>query len=137
MAPAITDLVGGHVDVLVASVPSVMQQVKTGNLRALGITSGEPSPAAPGLAPLAGAGAKGYRAELWWGILAPGGVPRDIVNRLNAEINKALSTAEMKEFLLREGAEPAPVTPDQFAHLIKSEIQAWQKVARDAGIKGE
>ena len=137
MGPAVNDLIAGHVDVLVASVPSLMSQVKAGKARAIGVTTLKASPVAPGLLPLADAGAKGYNVELWWGVLAPAGVPKEIVAKLNTEINRALATAEMKEFLVREGAEPAPTTPEQFGTLIRSDIQRWQKVAKDAGIQPE
>lgn len=137
MGPAVNDLIGGHVDVLIASVPSMMQQVRSGKVKGLGVTTLKPSPAAPGLPALADSGARGYNVELWWGVLAPAGVPKDVVTRLNAEINNALATAEMKEFLVREGAEPAPMTPDQFGALIRADIQRWQRVAKDAGIQPE
>jgi tripartite-type tricarboxylate transporter receptor subunit TctC len=137
MSPAVNDLVGGHVDVLIASVPSVMPQVKSGKVKGIGVTTSKPSPAAPGLPSLAEAGAKGYNVELWWGVLAPAGVPKEVVTKLNTEINKALATTEMKEFLVREGAEASPLTSDEFGALIRDEIQRWQKVAKDAGIQAE
>ena len=75
--------------------------------------------------------------ELWWGVLAPAATPREVVARLNAEINKALSTEEVKAFLLREGAEPAPMTPEAFTRLIAADIERWRKVADNAGIKAD
>ena len=137
MGPAVNDLIGGHVDVLIASVPSMMQQVRSGKVKGLGVTTLKPSAAAPGLPALADSGARGYDVELWWGVLAPAGVPKDVVAKLNAEINQTLATAEMKEFLVREGAEPAPMTPDQFGALIRADIQRWQRVAKAAGIQPE
>ena len=137
IGPAMTDVIGGHVDLLIASVPSVMQQVKSGKVRGLGVTTREPSPAAPGLAPLAAAGAKGYDVELWWGIFAPAGLPAPVLARLNSEINRAITQSEMKEFLLREGAAPAPMTPQAFGALVASEIERWKKVAAASGIKAE
>lgn len=137
MGPAVNDLIAGHVDVLVASVPSLMSQMKAGKARGIGVTTFKVSPVAPGLPPLAGAGAKGYDVELWWGVLAPAGVPAEIIAKLNAEINRALATAELKEFLLREGAEAAPTTPGEFGALIRADIQRWQKVAKAAGIRPE
>jgi tripartite-type tricarboxylate transporter receptor subunit TctC len=137
MGPATNDLIGGHVDVLVASVPSLLQQVQAGKVRGIGVTTLKPSAIAPGLPALAEAGAKGYEVELWWGVLAPRGLPEPVLGRLNAEINKILATAEMKEFLLREGAEPAPMTPAAFGALLRGDIARWKKVAADAGIKPE
>jgi tripartite-type tricarboxylate transporter receptor subunit TctC len=137
MGPAVNDLIAGHVEVLVASAPSMLQQVKAGRVRGIGVTTLEASPIAPGLPPLAAAGAKGYDVELWWGVLTTAGTPADTVAKLNAEINKALAAAEMKEFLLREGAEPAPMTPEAFGEVIRRDIERWKNVARGANIQPE
>jgi tripartite-type tricarboxylate transporter receptor subunit TctC len=137
MGPATSDLIGGHVDVLVASVPSLMQQVRSGKAKGIGVTTLKHSPVAPGLLPLAGAGAKGYEVELWWGVLAPAGTPRSVVALLNAEINKILANPETKEFLLREGAEPAPMSPEAFGAVLRTDIERWKKVAKAADIRAE
>ena len=137
MGPATNDLIGGHVDVLVASVPSLMQQVSSGKVKGIGVTSLKPSPIAPGLPALAENGAAGYSAELWWGVLAPRGLSAPVLDRLNREINKVLAAAEMKEFLLREGAEPAPLSSAAFGALIRNDIERWKKVAKEAGIQAE
>ena len=137
MGPATNDLIGGHVDVLVASVPSLMQQVLSGKVKGIGVTSLKPSPIAPGLPALAENGAAGYSAELWWGVLAPRGLSAPVLDRLNREINKVLAAAEMKEFLLREGAEPAPLSSAAFGALIRNDIERWKKVAKEAGIQAE
>ena len=137
MGPAVNDLIGGHVDVLIASVPSVMQQLRGGKARGLAVTSAAPSAMAPGLPALAQAGVPGYSFELWWGILAPAGVPRETVNVLNTEINRILATAEMKAFLANEGAEPARLTPEEFAGRLRAEILEWKRIAREAGIQAE
>lgn len=137
MAPAVTDLIGGHVDVLIASAPSIYQHVKAGKVRGLGVTSKGPSAVVPDLAPVEQMGARGYSFELWWGILAPPKTPPEIVAQVNAEVNRILATPEMKEVFLREGAEPAIMSPAQFAATIKSEIEEWKKVARESNIKAE
>ena len=137
MGPATADLIGGHVQVLVASVPSVYQHVKAGKVKGIGVTTTKASPVAPGLQPLADFGAKGYDVELWWGVLAPVATPKDVIAKLNAEINKALATDEMREFLVREGAEPAPMTPDAFGQLLNADIDRWAKVGKAAAIKVE
>jgi tripartite-type tricarboxylate transporter receptor subunit TctC len=137
MGPAVTDLIAGHVEVLIASAPSMLQQVKAGKVKGIGVTTLEASPIAPGLPPLAAAGAKGYDVELWWGVLTAAGTPAATVAKLNAEINKALATGEMKEFLLREGAEPAPMTPEGFGGVIRRDIERWKNVARSANIRPE
>jgi len=137
MSPAVTDVIGGHVDVLIASAPSIYPQVKAGKVRALGVTSSGPSVVVPELKPVAEMGAAGYSFELWWGMLAPPKTPPEIVAQVNADVNRILATAEMKEVFLREGAEPASMSPAQFAATIKSEIEGWKKVARDSNIKAE
>ncbi|WP_093103248.1 tripartite tricarboxylate transporter substrate binding protein [Variovorax sp. CF079] len=136
MAPATTDLMGGNVDVLIASGPSLQAALRSGKARAIGITSAKPSAIAPELAPMAQA-VPGYSFSIWWGLLAPAGTPPAVVQRLNAEINKIVEGPEMKSFLQREGAEPAGLTAAQFTAQIQREIPYWQKVAKDAGISTE
>jgi tripartite-type tricarboxylate transporter receptor subunit TctC len=137
MGPAVTDLIAGHVEVLIASAPSMLQQVKSGKVRGIGVTTLKASPIAPGLPPLAPAGAKGYEVELWWGVLTTAGAPKDIVARLNGEINKALATEEMRSFLKNEGAESTPGTPEAFGAVIGNDIERWKKVAKSANIQAE
>jgi len=93
--------------------------------------------AVPDLQPLATMGVPNYSFELWWGILAPPHTSPDIAIQVNIDVNRILATAEMKEVLLREGAEPAPMSVAQFAATIKNEIAGWKKVAASAGIKPE
>ena len=137
MSPAVTDVIGGHVDVLVASAPSIYQQVKAGKVRGIGVTSKGPSTVVPDLPPVASMGVPGYSFELWWGVLAPPKTPMEIVNQINADMNKILETPEMREVFLKEGAEPATLTAVQFAKTIRDEIEGWKKVAAKAGIKAE
>ncbi|HEX4779593.1 MAG TPA: tripartite tricarboxylate transporter substrate binding protein [Usitatibacter sp.] len=137
MGPAVTDVIAGHVDVLIASAPSIYQQVKAGKVKGLGVTSLERSSVVPDLAPVAQMGAPGYSFELWWGILAPKGTPPDTVARINSDVNRILATQEMRETLLREGTEPAPMSAAAFAATIRREIDGWKKVAHDANIQAE
>jgi len=137
MNPAVTDIIGGHVDVLIASAPSIYQQVKAGKIRGIGVTSKGPSTVVPDMAPIASMGVPNYSFELWWGVLAPHGTPPEIVEKVNADMNKILTTPEMKEVFLREGAEPAVMTPAQFAKTIREEIEGWKRVAKRANIKPE
>ena len=137
MGPAVTDLLGGQTEILIASAPSILAQVKAGKVRALAVTSPTRSPVAPDLPSLEQAGYKGASAELWWGVLAPAGTPPVVVDKLNTEINRIVQSAEMKEFFLREGAEPAPLKPAEFGKLIEAEIARWKKVAQAANIKPE
>ena len=137
MGPATNDLLGGQIQVLVASAPSILGQVKGGRVRALAVTSATRSPVAPELPSLEQSGYKGSASELWWGVLAPAGTPQPIVDRLNTEINKIILSADMKEFFLKEGAEPASMKPAEFEAFIAAEIERWKQVAKAADIKPE
>jgi tripartite-type tricarboxylate transporter receptor subunit TctC len=137
MGPAVTDTIAGHVDVLIASAPSIYQHVKAGKVRGIGVTSPGPSVVVPDMPAIASMGVPGYSFELWWGVLAPPKTPPEIVAKINADMNKILGTPEMREVFLREGAEPATMTPEKFARTIVDEIAGWKKVAKQADIKPE
>jgi tripartite-type tricarboxylate transporter receptor subunit TctC len=111
--------------------------VKAGKVRGLGVTSPGPSAVVPDLPSLAQQGVSGYSFELWWGVMAPPNVPTEIVRQINADMNRILTTPEMRDVFLREGAEPAPMSPENFAATIKGEIEGWKKVAAQAGIRPE
>jgi tripartite-type tricarboxylate transporter receptor subunit TctC len=136
IGPAVTDLIGNQVQLLISSGPSIMPFVKGGRMRAIAVTSAEPSPIAPELPPMASA-VPGYNFEAWWGLLAPAGTPPEIVAGLNSEVNKVLASPEFKEFLLKEGALPAPMTPAQFAATIAADIPRWKKLAKQQNIVPE
>ncbi len=137
MGPAVADVIAGHVDVLVASAPSINQHVKANKVRGLGVTSLAQSAVVPELPSIAESGVKGYTFELWWGVLAPPNTPADVITQINADINRILATPEMKEVFLREGAESAAMDAGRFAATIRTEIDGWKKVAKDANIKAE
>jgi len=137
MGPATNDLLGGQIDVLVASAPSILTQVRGGKARALAVTTAARSPVAPELVSLEESGYKGSALDLWWGVLAPAGTPQAVVDKLNAEINKHIQSSEMKAFFIKEGAEPAPMKPDEFAKFIATEIERWKGVAKAADIRPE
>ena len=137
MGPATNDLIGGQIQVLVASAPSILGQVKGGRVRALAVTTAARSPVAPDLPSLEQSGYKGSATELWWGVLAPAGTPQAVVDRLNTEINKIVLSADMKEFFLKEGAEPAAMKPAEFEAFIAAEIERWKQVAKAADIRPE
>lgn len=136
MGPAVTDLAGNQVQMLIASGPSLMPQVRAGKIRAIGITSAQQSPIAPELVPMATV-APGYAFELWWGLLAPAGLPQPIRDRLNAAVNKVLADKDLIAFLIREGAEPTPISADAFSTAIREDIERFRKVAQQQGIKAE
>ncbi len=137
MGPATNDLLGDRLDMLVASAPSILSQVKNGRVRALAVTTATRSPVAPELPSLEQSGYKGSASELWWGVLAAAGTPQPIVDRLNTEINKIVESPQMKEFFLREGAEPAAMKPAEFEAFIAAEIERWKKVAKASNITAE
>jgi tripartite-type tricarboxylate transporter receptor subunit TctC len=137
MSPAVTDVIGGHVDVLIASAPSIYPQVKAGKVRAIGVTSMEKSAVVPDMTPIAKMGVPKYHFELWWGMLAPPGMSPELAAKINADVNRILATQEIKDVFLREGAEPAPMTQPQFAKTIRDEIAGWKQVAKQANIKPE
>ena len=137
MGPATNDLLGGQIQLLVASAPSILGQVKGGRVRALAVTSATRSPVAPELPSLEQSGYRGSASELWWGVLAPAGTPQPVVDRLNGEINKIIQSPEMKAFFLKEGAEPASMKPAEFETFIAAEIERWKKVAKAADIKAD
>lgn len=137
MAPAIIDLLAGNVQVLLVSLPSVSAQMKAGRLRSLGVSTAKRSSFAPEMPTLAEQGVAGYDVSLWWGVFTSARSPRNAVDRLNAEIRKALATDDMKKLFADFGAVPAPTTPEGFAALVKSEIANWSKVVKAANIKPE
>ncbi len=137
MAPATSDLLSGQIEVLIASAPSILQQVKGGRVRALAVTTAGRSAIAPELPSLEEAGYKGSAIDLWWGLLAPAGTPAEIVDLLNTTINREMQSAEMKAFLVNEGAEPAALKPAEFARHVATEIERWRAVAKAADIKAD
>ena len=131
--PAVTDVIGNQVQLLISSGPSILPMVRNGRLRAIGITSLTPSPIAPDLIPMATA-IPGYEFDLWWGLLAPAGTPAEIVNKLNQAVNQVLTKPEIKASFLREGAMVNPISPAQFADVIKGDVDRWQALAKQRGI---
>jgi tripartite-type tricarboxylate transporter receptor subunit TctC len=136
-APVVTDLIAGQVDVMFDNVPNVIQHVRAGRMRALAVTTKQRSALAPDVPTLQEAGVPGYELSVWFGILAPAGTPRDIVQRLNAEIVRILNSAEVKDRILKQGVEVQTSTPEQFDAFVKSEVGRWAKVIKDAGIKAD
>jgi tripartite-type tricarboxylate transporter receptor subunit TctC len=136
--PALLDLVGGNADVMFDNLPSSMQQIKGGKLKALAVTSAKRSPALPDVPTVEEAGGpslKGYEASSWFGLLAPAGTPPEIVNRIQQEVAKSLGTAAIKEKMLAQGAIPSGNPPAEFAKFIDSEHAKWAKVVKASGAK--
>jgi tripartite-type tricarboxylate transporter receptor subunit TctC len=136
-APAVTDTVGGHVQMLIISLPSVWPQVKATWLRALVVTSPQRSPFVPELPTIAETAIPGYEAGQWWGVLAPAKAPRTAITKLNGEINRILAAEDVKSRLAVEGAEPVVMTPDAFTAMVRKEIARWRKVVQELNLKPE
>jgi tripartite-type tricarboxylate transporter receptor subunit TctC len=135
IAPAVTETVGGHVPMLIGSLPSVHSQVKAGRLRALAVTTAQRSSFTPELPTVAEAGVPGFEARQWWGLFAPGKTPRAIIARLNGEVHRILAVDDVKARLADEGAEPHATTPEAFSAVVRSDIAKWRKVAQDLNLK--
>ena len=134
--PALLSLVGGDMDVMFDNLPSSMQLIKSGRLKALAVTSAQPSEALPGVPTVEQAGGlKGFEASSWFGLLAPAGTPADIINRIQQETARALASPAVKEKLLANGAIPGGNTPQQFAQHIENELKKWQPVVKASGAK--
>ena len=136
MAPAITDLMAGQVQVLLVSLTSVEAQMQSGRLRAIGVSSPQRSSFLPNLPAIAET-LPGYDNDLWWGVFTAAKVPKATIDRLNAEIHKTMATDELKKRFAEFGAVAAPTTPEGFNAIVKSEIAKWSKVIREANIKAE
>ncbi len=136
--PALLGLLAGDTDVMFDNLPSAMPHIKTGKLRALAVTSALRSAALPDVPTIEQAGGpalKGYEASSWFGLLTPAGTPADVVNRVQAEVAKALNSPAIKERLVTAGAIPSGNTPAEFAQLIDAEIKKWAPVVKQSGAK--
>ena len=136
-SPAITDLVGGQIQVLFDPFSSLYPQVRSGKARGLAVTTLKRSSMAPALPTVAELGYPGFDVSSWQGIVVPAGTPKEVVERLNRELVKVLASQDVKDQFAQQSAEASPSTPEQFGAYIRQEIVRWQKVARDAGVKPE
>lgn len=136
-APATVDVVAGHIQLMFNSILTAMPHVRSGRLRALGVTSRKRTSAAPEVPTIAEQGMPGFEVSGWYGVIAPAGLPADIVTRLNAEANRAMSDPAVIKRLAGDGVDAATATPDEFAARVKSEIEKWGKVVKAAGIKAD
>lgn len=134
-APAVIDTVAGNVSVLFAAYPTVSGQVRAGRLKALAVTSAKRIAIAPELPTVAEAALKGFESSQWWGMYGPAGLPPAIVQKLNAAINKVLSTDDIKKHLATDGASPSSGTPAELAAYHKADYDKWGAVMAKAGIK--
>ena len=137
LAPAHTDLVGGQITMLFDGVVTALPRAKTGRLRVLGVTTAKRWQGAPDVPTVAEAALPGFEVNSWYGLLAPAGTPREIIQRLNAEVARGLRAPDARERLYSIGAEPMADTPEAFAAYIQSEMVKWAKVVKAAGIRVE
>ena len=133
-AGAIPDLLGGSVDFFLSSVPTLQSHVAGGKMRALAVTSAKRSPVFPTV-PTVGETVKGFEANTWFGILAPAGTPKPVLDKLNTEINKALKDPAVRKAIENEGGEVLGGTPEQFAQLIKTDMASWGLLVKESGAK--
>lgn len=133
-APTLADLAAGQIQVVIDNLPPYLPHVQAGRIRGLAVTTAQRSPAAPNLPTLQEAGVKGYEASSWFGLLAPAGTPKDIVQKLSVEAARILKLPDVHERLSALGAAPVGGTPEEFAAFIRNEQTKWRKVIQQAGI---
>lgn len=137
IGPAFTDLLGGNLQMLLPSLPSVIPQIRNGKMRGLAVTSAQRSPLAPEIPTAAEAGLPGFQLEAWFGLMGPARMPASIVKRLNEELNAVLAQPEVTEQFAREGAMALPGKPGDFGSLVRSDIVRWTKLIKDNNIQVE
>ena len=133
---SLADLAGGHVMLTFSSMPGLLPLVKSGRLRALGVSGPKRVPALPDV-PTVAETLPGFEVTIWYGLMGPGRMPRDVVNRLHGEVSKGLAHADVKQRLDAQGFEPGGISPEQFANVIRADLERWRKVIQDGRIKAE
>jgi len=135
--PAMADVVAGNTQIVIGSLIQMLPQIHSGRLKILGVGSAKRVPALPDVPTISEAGVPGYEATNWWGIVAPAGTPRPVIDRLHKEISVILGSGETKKRFETEGGEAVQMSPDDFGRFIVSETAKWAKVVKEAGIKPE
>jgi tripartite-type tricarboxylate transporter receptor subunit TctC len=136
-APALADVMGGHVQMMISSLPPALQHMRSGRLRLLAVTSAERSQFATGFPTMDEAGVPGYAAELWWGLAAPARTPDPVIRRLSQELQRILGEKDLRQRFLDEAAIPSPGSPESFGDLIARDLAIWRKVAAAGGIRAD
>jgi tripartite-type tricarboxylate transporter receptor subunit TctC len=137
MGPAVTDLLGGQIDMIIASAPSLLSQVKAEKIRAIAVTTVERSEVAPQIRGLKESGYPKAAVDLWWGVLAPAGTPKPVVDKLNKAINQIITSEAMKSFFVKEGASPVAMSSEAFANHLATELERWKTIAQNANIQAD
>ncbi|MES2999191.1 MAG: tripartite tricarboxylate transporter substrate binding protein [Pseudomonadota bacterium] len=136
-APALTDLLGGHIAMMFDSMPSMLPQIKSGKLRALGVTSLKRSPVLPDVPTIDESGVKGFQATPWFAMFAPGNMPADLTKKISGDVIDVIKSPRMQAWLAEQGADPMTMTQPEFAAFINNEFGKWGKVISAANIKVE
>jgi len=134
IGPALTDMLGGQIQVLMPGLAAALPHIRAGKIRPLAVTGFERHPLIPGVPTFEESGFKGFDGVQWYGIVGPAKLPEEITKRLNAEINKALASPALRQRLSGEAIDPMPMTPEQFASFIRADIARWRALARERGI---
>ena len=137
VAPSVTAVIAGQIDVTFASIAAVLPQVKAQRLRALAVTTPRRSQIVPDLPTIAEAGVPGYEVTTWFGLFGPAALPKDIIAKLNGEVTRILGLADVRERLYNDGAEPGNLTTEEFSAFIRADAARWAKVIKTAGIKAD
>jgi tripartite-type tricarboxylate transporter receptor subunit TctC len=135
--PALTDLIGGHIPMAFAPIPATHAQISSGTLRALAVTSAARTSLLPEVPTIAETGLAGFDASLYYGLVAPAGTPRPIVDKLNAALRAALASDDVKQRLVADGTEVTPSTPEEYAAFIDKDESKWSKIVKASGAKAE
>jgi len=133
--PALTDLLGAQVDVLFSPINSALPHIKSGKLRALAMASDKRVAAMPDVPTLTEIGVAGYKSEIWIALFAPARTPKDIVDKLSAEITRMQSQADIREQFSAQGIDPMTASPAQVSSMIKADLARWKAVIKDSGVK--
>jgi tripartite-type tricarboxylate transporter receptor subunit TctC len=132
-----TDVMGGQVDLMFDAIATMKTQIEGGKVKAIAVTGAQPSPILPGVPTASDSGIPGYRATIWLGLMAPKGTPADVVNRLNAEVNKIISRDELRKSWGAQGTHPMIMSVEAFRVHLNNDIAKWAKVVRDSGMKAD
>jgi tripartite-type tricarboxylate transporter receptor subunit TctC len=135
--PAMTDLLGGQINLIFATAASAIPHIQSGKIRALAVTTANRSKVVPDIPTISESGLKGFEANNWYGVVVPAKTPRPIIDRLNREFTGVLKLPDVSELLYKQGLDPAPSTPEAFGAYIKSETGKWAKVVKASGAKPE
>jgi tripartite-type tricarboxylate transporter receptor subunit TctC len=133
-AEVMNALLGGHIKIYFSLVPTVLQHIKSGTLRALAVTADKRLAYLPDLPTIAESGFPGYEINSWQGVFAPAGTPQDVILKINGEIVRMLSAPDVRERMSHEGADPVGSTPEEFSKRVASELAKWSKLVKDIGM---